>query len=353
MSETILKKRDTCYACPIRCKRVVEIPGKVDPIYGGPEYETAASLGSYCGITDLETVSIANQLCNMYGLDTISCGGSISFAMECFEEGILTAEDTDGLELIFGNGEAVIELIEKIGKREGIGNLLAEGSYRAAKELGIKAEKYSMTVKKQELPAHMPQYKPSLGLIYAVNPFGADHMSSIHDPVLTLPPESDGRKNLAMIGVYKGYDDNFELDDEKTQFAFNTQCFESMIDTLSLCMFVWGVSSLYGPKDLVRLAKYGIDWDTSIYELMMIGERKLNMMRYFNSKEGFTKEDDSLPERLFKPFKDGPSKGVYLDKEKYEKSKQLYYEIAGWNKETGNPTNGSLKRLSLAWVKNI
>ncbi|HSH34919.1 aldehyde ferredoxin oxidoreductase family protein [Schnuerera sp.] len=352
MTETILKKRDTCYACPVRCKRVVEIEGKVDPIYGGPEYETAAALGSYCGITNLETVALANQLCNMYGLDTISCGATISFAMECFEEGILTKEDTDGLELTFGNDESLIKLIEKIGKREGIGNLLAEGSYRAAKELGKGAEKYSMTAKKQELPAHMPQYKPSLGLIYAVNPFGADHQSSEHDPVLTLPPESEARKNLAMLGIYKGYDDNFELDDEKTRFAFNTQCFESTIDTLSLCQFLWGVSSLYGPKDLVLLAKYGIDWETSLYELMEIGERKINMMRYFNAREGFTKEDDSLPERLFEPFKDGPSKGVALDKEKYKKSKELYYQIAGWDEETGNPTIGTLKRLYLGWAIN-
>ncbi len=351
MTETILKKRDTCYACPIRCKRVVEIEGKVDPLYGGPEYETAASLGSYCGITSLETVAIANQLCNMYGLDTISCGGTISFAMECFEKGILTEKDTDGLELTFGNDESVITLIEKIAKREGIGDLLAEGSYRAAKKLGRGAEKYSMTVKGQELPAHMPQYKPSLGLIYAVNTFGADHQSSEHDPVLTMPPESEARKNLSYIGVYKGYDDNFELDDEKTRFAFNTQCFESTIDILSLCDFVWGPSSqLFGPKDLVNLAKYGIDWDTSIYELMLIGERKVNMMRYFNAREGFTKEDDTLPERLFEPFQDGPSKGVALDREKYEKSKELYYEIAGWDKETGNPTEGTLKKLSLSWV---
>lgn len=308
------------------------------------------NLVKFANIINLETIALANQLCNMYGLDTISCGATISFAMECFEKGILTLEDTGGIELTFGNDEALLEVIEKVGKREGIGNLLAEGSYRAARIIGKGAEKYSMTAKKQELPAHMPQYKPSLGLIYAVNPFGADHQSSAHDPVLTLPPESQDRKNLAMIGVYRGYDDNFELDEDKTLFAFKTQCFESTIDTLSLCQFVWGFSALYGPKDLVDLAQYGIGWDTSIYELMEIGERKINMMRYFNAREGFTREDDTLPERLFEPFRDGPSKGVALDREKYERSKELYYEIAGWDKETGNPREGTLKRLALAWL---
>ena len=134
MAETILKDRDTCYACAVRCKRVVEVPGVVDPLYGGPEYETAASFGSYCGITDLTAVSLANQLCNMYGLDTISCGATIAFAMECYEKGILTLEDTDGLELKFGNEKVLPELIRKIVYREGIGDILAEGSKRAAQK---------------------------------------------------------------------------------------------------------------------------------------------------------------------------------------------------------------------------
>lgn len=350
MTATILKKRDTCYACPVRCKRVVEIEGKVDPLYGGPEYETAASLGSYCGVTSLEAVALGNQLCNMYGLDTISCGGTIAFAMECYERGILTKEDTDGLELTFGNSEALLTLIEKIAKREGIGDLLAEGSYRAAKKIGKGAEKYSITTKKQEFPAHMPQYKPSLGIIYAVNPFGADHQSSDHDPILTLPPESDGRKNLALIGLRKGYEDNFELDYYKAKFAFRTQCFVSLTDILGLCQFVWGLAGLYGPKDLVLLAKYGIGWDTSIYELMEIGERKINMMRYFNAREGFTREDDTIPDRIFEPFKDGPSKGKALVKEKYQKAKEYYYEIAGWDRKTGNPTEETLRKLELEWL---
>ena len=118
MSETILTKRDTCYACAVRCKRVVEVPGKVEPLYGGPEYETCAALGSYCGITNLETVALGNQLCNMYGLDTISTGATIAFAMECFEQGILDKSQTDGLELSFGNDKIMPIIIEKIAKEK-------------------------------------------------------------------------------------------------------------------------------------------------------------------------------------------------------------------------------------------
>ncbi|AOY75273.1 aldehyde ferredoxin oxidoreductase family protein [Clostridium formicaceticum] len=351
MYETILKERDTCYACAVRCKRVVEIPGVVDPLYGGPEYETCATLGSYCGVTSLETVSLANQLCNMYGLDTISCGATISFAMECYEKGLITDKDTDGLVLKFGNNEVVPTIVEKIAKREGLGDLLAEGSYRAAQKIGKEAIPLSMSVKGQELPAHMPQFKPAVGLIYAVNPFGADHQSSEHDVFLVMPEDSRERQRLAQLGVWKGYDNPFVIDEEKVRFALDSQKYFSVLDTLCLCQFVWGPAwELYGPDDMVNLCKYGLGWDTSIYELMLVGERRINMMRYFNAREGFSKADDKLPERIFEPFKDGPSKGVCVDKKAFEEAKELYYALAGWDQETGNPTDTVLKKLSLGWL---
>jgi len=351
MTETILKERDTCYSCAVRCKRVVEVPGKVDPLYGGPEYETCATFGSYCGISSLEDVSLANQLCNMYGIDTISCGATIAFAMECYEKGLLSDADTEGLKLNFGNSDVLKPLIEKIAYRAGIGDLLAEGSMRAANRIGKGAEALSISVKGQELPAHMPQFKPSVGLIYAVNPFGADHQSSEHDPFLTMPPDSRERIRLGHIGVWKGYDDSFELDDEKVRFAFDTQCFFSMLDTLCLCQFVWGPCwELFGPEDIVDLCKHGIGWDTSIFELMRIGERRINMMRYFNSREGFTIEDDILPERIFEPMPDGASEGITLDRDNFYKARDLYYGLAAWDKCTGNPTESTLRKLSLGWV---
>ena len=351
MSETILVDRDTCYACAVRCKRVVEIPGKVDPMYGGPEYETCAALGSYCGVTGLDTVALANQLCNMYGLDTISCGGTIAFAMECYEKGLISKSDTGGLELKFGNDEVIPGLIEMIARREGIGNLLAEGSYRAAREIGGQALKLSISVKGQELPAHMPQYKPAVGIVYAVNPFGADHQSSEHDPFLVMPPDSQPRQWLAQIGTWKGYDNPFEIDDDKIRFAFESQCYFSMLDTLCLCQFVWGPSwELYGPSDLIDLCRYGIGWETSLFELMRVGERRINMMRFFNAREGFTREQDKLPERIFAPMPDGPSKGITLDKDQFYQALDTYYQFAGWDMNTGNPTAATLRKLSLEWL---
>lgn len=353
MYDTILKNRDTCYACSVRCKRVVEVPGKVDPLYGGPEYETAAALGSYIGVTSLETVALANQLCNMYGLDTISCGGTIAFAMECYEKGLIDRNLTDNLDLRFGNVEVVPQIIEKIAKREGFGDLLAEGSARAAQKIGGEASELSISVKGQELPAHMPQFKPAVGLIYAVNPFGADHQSSEHDPFLTTGAETQERRWLAQLGIWKGYEDTYDLDDEKVRFAFDTQCYFSILDSLGLCQFVWGPSwELYGPSDMVDLCKYAIGWETSLFELMRIGERRINMMRYFNAREGFAKGNDTLPERVFKPLPDGPSQGKYVDKEQFCKALDTYYQFAGWDMETGNPTASTLRKLSLGWLLN-
>lgn len=351
MYDTILKGRDTCFACAVRCKRVVEIEGVVDPLYGGPEYETCATFGSYCGISDLETICVANQLCNMYGLDTISCGATIAFAMECYENGLLNNEDTNGMDLKFGNHKIMAELIEKISKRKGIGDLLAEGSLKASEKIGEQAIPLSITVKGQELPAHMPQFKPSVGLIYALNPFGADHQSSEHDVFLMMPPDSRERQRLSRLGIRKGYDNPFELDNEKVRFALETQKFFSVLDSLCLCQFVWGPAwELYGPDDMVNLCKYGIGWDTSISELMLVGERRINMMRYFNAREGFSKADDKLPDRIFKPLTDGPSKGICLDKEIFENAKDMYYMLSGWDEKSGNPTESTLKKLSLGWL---
>jgi len=351
MYETILKERDTCFGCAVRCKRVVEVPGLVDPLYGGPEYETCATFGSYCGVSKLETIALANQLCNMYGLDTISCGATIAFAMECYEKGIINERHTDGVKLKFGNNAAVPELVKKIAKREGFGDLLAEGSLRAAQKIGSGAVKLSISVKGQELPAHMPQYKPSVGLVYAVNPFGADHQSSEHDVFLVLPPDSRERQRLAKLGLLKGYADPFVLDDEKVRFALESQRYFSVLDTLCLCQFVWGPAwELYGPDDIVDLCRYGIGWDTSLHELMLVGERRINMMRFFNAREGFGKNDDTLPDRIFEPFKDGPSEGAHLDRATFERAVEAYYDFAGWDRSTGNPTDACLRRLSLGWL---
>jgi aldehyde:ferredoxin oxidoreductase len=354
MTDTILKERDTCYACVVRCKRVVETEWqgkKVDPLYGGPEYETLATLGSYCGVNDLAAVAYANQLCNMYGMDTISCGATVAFAMDCFEEGLITADDTGGIDLRFGNAAAMTEMVEQIARREGFGNLLAEGTGRAAQRIGQGAEELAVVVKNHDLPAHMPEVKSSLGLIYAVNPFGADHQSSEHDP--SYEEDYEGfQDRMAMLDLLDPQPE-LSLGPEKIRYALYTQLFYSLMDSINVCQFVYGPAwQLYDPNQLVEMARAITGWDVSLWELMKVGERRLNLMRAFNAREGFTREEDVLPPKLAKPREGGPSDGAFFDPAELEQAKDIYYAMCGWD-EQGIPTRAKLEELSLGWVVDL
>jgi aldehyde:ferredoxin oxidoreductase len=349
MYDTYLQERDTCFACGIKCKRVVAIPGKVDPKYGGPEYETLATFGSYCGVDDLEALCQASQLCNMYGMDTISCGATIAWALEAGEKGLL--KPAGGMELQFGHAETVLKLTEMIAFRQGaLGDLLAEGSARAAAQLGPDAQALTITVKGQEAPAHMPQHKKSMGLIYAVNPFGADHQSSEHDTALRTKVGTIFRQRLELLGISDVLPLN-DLGPAKVRFTYLTQLFYSAMDTYSLCQFVFGSSwQLYGPNEAVALIRAATGWDVTLWELMKVGERRLNLLRAFNAREGMGRADDALPRKFFQPLAGGPTDGVALSEEEMEQAKQLYYQMAGWDPETGAPLPGKLAELEIDWV---
>jgi len=351
LAKTILKERDTCYACVVKCKRTVEVhePGlDIDPIYGGPEYETLSLFGSMCGVGDLKLLSKASADANMYGMDTISAGGTIAWAMEAKEKDLL---DDKGLGLAYGDGQSVLRAIEAIALRRGVGDLLAEGSLRAAKTLGQAAIDLTVTVKGQELPAHMPQHKRSLGLVYAVNAFGADHQSSEHDTALRAKPGTLQNRRLEELDIAASLPLT-DLSDAKVRFAFRSQCFYSALDTLGLCQFVWGPSwQLYGPSETVELVRSGTGWQATMEELLEIGERKINLMRAFNAREGVGKAADVLPKKLFQPLVGkGPTVGVALTTEEFEHARESYYRLAGWDPATGYPTPAKLRGLGLDWL---
>ncbi|MCJ7624979.1 MAG: hypothetical protein MUO76_15870, partial [Anaerolineaceae bacterium] len=351
LKETVLKERDTCYACVVRCKRVVEVtagPYKVDPRYGGPEYETLAALGSYCGIDNLEAVCYANQLCNMYGLDTISCGATIAWAMDCFEKGLLTKDDSGGIELRFGDADAMVTMVEKIARREGFGDLLAAGSARAAQKIGRGTEDLVVAVKYHEAPAHMPQVKRSLGLIYAVNPFGADHQSHEHDPSYEGYPERMAEIGLTNPEAAQG------LNEEIVRYSLLGQYNYSALDSVNVCQFVYGPAwQLYSTAQLVELMRCATGWDVSVEELQKLGERRLNMMRAFNAREGFDRVEDTIPLKFLQPLKDGASDGIKLTIEEVEGAKDIYYKMAGWDVTSGNPTKEKLAELDLKWLAEM
>jgi aldehyde:ferredoxin oxidoreductase len=348
-----IRGRDTCYSCTIRCKRVVEIsegPYKVDPHYGGPEYETTSTFGNYCGVSDLAAVAYANQICNQYGMDTISCGATIAWAMECFENGKITTADTGGVELKFGNAEAMVNMTEMIAKGEGFGQILGLGSQAAAEHIGRGTEAYLVTGHRQELPAHMPQMKRSLALIYAVNPFGADHQSSEHDPVY------EGEKvsypdRLGALGLAEAQPRR-SLGPEKVRFARQTQYLYSALDSVNVCQFVYGPAwQLYGPQELRDMIKHVTGWDITIDELLEVGERRLNMLRAFNAREGIDRNHDKVSEKLFKKaLKGGKSDGLKLDEAQFATALDEYYRQNDWDVETGAPTRYKLESLGLGWV---
>jgi len=353
LTSTLLIETDTCYACAVRCKRVVEGEWQghqIHPVSGGPEYETLATLGSYCGIGDLAAISYANQLCNEYGMDTISTGATIAWAMECYEAGLLTEEET-GMPLHFGDANAVVTMLEAIASREGFGNVLAEGSARAADQLE-KGHEFLITSKGNEAPAHMPQAKRSLALIYAVNPFGADHQSHEHDPSIEEGQTDEiNMSRLKEIG-FEHTIPQHDMGPEKVRYALVTQQFYSFLDSADLCQFVWGPAwHLYGPDQTVSMIRMVTGWDDfSIEELLKIGERRINLMRVFNQREGLDSRADTLPEKFFKPLKgSGPTAGVAIDPEEFEHAKQIYYELSGWD-ANGLPKKETLKVLGLDWV---
>lgn len=346
MTSRILKDRDTCWACPIRCKRVVEVHGRydVDPVYGGPEYETVGALGSCCGIGDLEAIAKGSELCNAYGLDTISTGVTISWAMECYERGILTKEDTDGIEFKFGNADAMLKAIELIATRAGFGALLAEGSWRAARRIGRGSEEFVMHSKKQELPMHEPRIKFGLGIGYATSPTGADHCHNIHD---TGFASAQGIKDANQFGIFDPLPAT-DLSPEKLRLTRYVIDWRAAGNCLGTCLFLpWNLSQI---RDIVNAFT---DWNMSDLEIMKAGERALTMARAFNAREGFTKDDDTIPARFHQKFDKAPADGIPIDPEVFRKALDTYYAIRNWDIKTGHPTEGLLIELGLAWVADL
>lgn len=341
---------NTCYGCAVRCKQAVQAdaPYAIDPAYGGPEYEGLAALGAYTGVSDLAAVCKANELCNRYTLDVISCGGTIAWAMDCFERGVIGPEDTGGLDLRFGNGEALVQAVKLIGHREGIGDLLAEGPARAAAIWGEEAEALAVHCKNQPFPAHMPRAKGSLGVVYAVNPYGADHLCTEHDPFL-LPDAPDLlRERMRALGLLE----TSPLETTgpvKVRLAAVTQRFMSLLDSLELCAFCFASAWIFDSADIVQLVRAVTGWQTSMWELMRIGERRINLMRAFNAREGVTAQDDTLPPRMTEPLTGGVTDGNRLDMDAWRQDRALYYKMMNWD-DNGIPTAARLHELELDWV---
>jgi aldehyde:ferredoxin oxidoreductase len=332
MREKIWQSNHGCLGCIAPCMNFVE-GHHVKVRLVGPEYETISLLGSNIGIGDIEWVAYFNELCDGYGMDTISTGNVIGFAMECFERGLIDKNDTDGLELRFGNAEAVSELIPKIAHREGFGALLSEGVRNVANKIGQGSERFAMHTKGLEFPAYEPRGAFAMGLAYAVASRGGCHRRAkpVEMPQSKFPHDEYG---------YKGNSD----------MVVRLQNFREPVHCGILCdaLLRFGIEADLG--DIAKLYQFTVGWkNVDAEELSELGHRIYTLSRCYNIREGFSRRDDALPYRtMYEPLPDGPGKGKSIGDENFKIMLEEYYEARGWDKETGVPTKETLDRLGLS-----
>lgn len=340
------KGHGTCYGCVLRCKPVSHIKGDeiADPVMGGPEYETLGALGSMCGVSDLGAVVRGNALANDYGLDSISLGSTIAFAMECYDKGLITKEDTDGIALKFGNADALLEMTRRIAYREGFGDLLAEGVKHASQVIGKGSEAFAMHVKGQDFPMHDPRGKFSQALAYAICPTGADHNTSSFDN--TYAKKGAMLDYAAPLGIYQTVPE-YDLGPEKVRLYLYLHHEKSLFNSLLLCNFVTEPMTPLTLTKVAEVVQAVTGWDVSGWELMKVGERGTTLARLFNLKHGFTAEDDRLPPRMFEPVKAGPKNGKVIDPQEIQTAIETYYAMMGWD-SSGVPTPTKLVELGLS-----
>ncbi len=340
ISEKILVDKKACYSCPIACGRVVDIKSGKYAIKGeGPEYESIGSFGSMCDVDNLEAITYAHILCNDYGIDTISAGSTIAFAMECYEKGILTSKDTGGIDIKFGDADSMIKLVHMIADREGVGDLLAEGTRIASEKLGKNSDRFAMQVKGLELPAYDCRATKITGLAFATANRGGDHITAyVQGPTfLDIPFLIVDNSNIKDVLVEDPEEALVVKDLEDALTAF---------DALGVCKFM-GMALM--AEDIVPVIASATGWeDFDVREFRKAGERIYNLARAFNVREGCSRKDDTLPKRLLEePLPDGPAEGQMLN---LDPLLDAYYEFRGWDRITGRPTAKKLKELGLDFV---
>jgi aldehyde:ferredoxin oxidoreductase len=333
--------REHCHDCPVGCSqlRVAKTGSYAGILTEGPDFETVYAFGSVVGMTQVDPIIAADRLADELGLDTISSGVTIAFAMELFEKGILTLEETDGIDLHFGNDKAMINVLRKIAFRDGLGDLLADGSLAAAKRIGKDTEKYAMQVKGLELPGYDVRALKAHGLGYATSYTGADHCR--------------GYAFQEVFGVPIPWEvDRFAIEDKGKLTIWNQDVRTSTLDCATMCAFLLDMAvPATACQNTAALMEAVTGLSFTPEEVLKVGERVNNLAKAFNVREGFTRADDTLPERLMtEPLKAGASKGHVISREDLDTMLDEYYSLRGWDVETGTPTRKKLTDLGLAYV---
>jgi len=355
LARKYLLKRRACLACPIGCGRYVWVPAGlyITPPHEGAEYETVDMLGVQSMMGSLEPLIRADYLCNTYGIDTISAGNVIAFAIEAYERGLITDEDTGGLKLRWGDADACLNLLEMIIERRGIGDLLAEGVKRAAEKIGRGAEDFACHGKGLEVPAHDTRgTSKSFAIQYAIgNPRGACHIEPLWAGMWDFSGSGLGLRELGLpwpppsrfeeVGVRRG---------EACRLLW---LYGELASILGICRFSMqgGEDEILTPARLSRLVSTLTGWELSPRDLLVISDRAYTLKRCFNVREGISRKDDKLPKRLMEPLATGPTKGQKV--ENLDAMLDEAYEALGWDKMTGKPKRDKLRELGLDDVAEV
>jgi aldehyde:ferredoxin oxidoreductase len=340
-----------CPGCPNDCIKQFEVPGVSGS--GGMHQEIAGSLGPNVGLTDLQVLVRANRYCNLQGLDPVSAGFCISFAMECSEKGLLTRGDTGGTSLRFGDNEIVLPLLEQIANRQSLGNLLAEGTRRAAESIGPEAQPFAMQVKSVEMTCFEPRGQTNLALGFATAPIGPRYDICEHDwDFDTRSGWGHTLENSRALGILRRIPMDY-LGRDKVRYFKVLNNLWSACDALDLCIFASAPTRALTLNEMVSMVAAAAGWQTSAYEFLRWGERRNHLMRLFNLREGFTAADDTLPERFFTeqvPTRHSPA--VSLDRKKFSDAIDTYYGMMGWD-SSGLPRESTLVDFELEWMLDM
>ena len=329
ISETILTGVSACHACVVACGRVVQLDGKAEK-QKGPEYETLVGFGPNLWVDDPEFVTNMNELCDLYGMDTLSVSNTIGFSFTLFEKGIISDEDTSGIKLTWGNTEVIEKLVHLIATREGFGEYLAEGARALGKRYGV--EELAVQVNGLEVPYHDPRGGSGTALVYATSPRGACHNQS--DYYIVDIGQAEEELGLEMFSRHGGA--------EKAANVSRHQDWRTITNDLVMCILTNLPS-----ETLVELINAGCGLDWKLEDVFKAGERGWNLKRAINNRLGLRRENDKLPKTLLEPLPDGGSEGFVID---FQSMLKAYYLARDWDWETGFPTREKLESLELEWV---
>jgi len=339
--ETLKKfnlKKFACLGCPLACGAILKGGGKglyLEKDTHRPEYQTMAAFGPLCLNSNQDSLIIANEICNRYGIDTISAGSTIAFAMECFERGIITKRDTDGVDLSWGNAESIIIILEKMAARDGFGAVLADGVMKAAEKIGKGSMEYAMHVHGQELPFHDTRLKPSYGTLYTIDANPGRHVVCGPSGSLEAGDSlgSDASIQMPELDLFGDYD-------KKGPVYVTGHSFNQLITSSGLCT----LAGLFIEIPVAEFIASVTGWDFKLSEGFTAGKRILTLRQAFNAREGALPKDFKLPKRVMEPAPLGPSRGAMID---FDDLRKGYFNSMWWDLKTGKPYQKALIDLGL------